>query len=188
LVNYDPEEVSSPYAAAMDTFVSMVERVAGALGQWMPYVEILENGPLLTYLKTHISTNLHSVLDFDHDEQLPGALVDQPFIGGRRPKMGHEHDQWSVYPISVHNYLTSSVEAAVLRRLREKPLPVRIRRIVRWYGQDQSDSVKELDRQWAKAAAGRKPVGVQALEAVTKESSMRINPMADLALMEAESA
>jgi len=188
LIAYDPEEENDPYAQRLDAFVAVVERIAGSLSAWMPYVEILENGQLLTYLKTHISTKLHNVADMEHDEQLPGSLVDMPFEGGWRPKMGHAHDRWSVYPISVHNYLTTAIEAAVLSRLRAMPFPVRWRRVVRWIAQDKHESIADLSRAWAKAAAARKPIGVQFLQSATGEQSLRMNPAADQALLEAESA
>jgi type IV secretion system protein TrbE len=188
LVAYDPEEENDPYAQRLDAFVAVVESIASSLSVWMPYVEILQNGQLLTYLKTHISTKLHRVVDMEHDEQLPGSLVDMPFEGGWRPKMGHSHDRWSVYPISVHNYLNSSVEAAVLSKLRALPHQVRWRRVVRWIAQDKHESISDLSRAWAKAAAARKPIGVQFLQSATGEQSMRINPSADQALMEAEAA
>jgi type IV secretory pathway VirB4 component len=188
LIAYDPEEDNDPYSQRLDAFVAVVERIAGSLSSWMPYVEILENGRLLTYLKTHISTKLHNVADMEHDEQLPGSLVDMPFEGGWRPKMGHSHDRWSIYPISIHNYATSSVEAAVLSKLRALPYPVRWRRCVRWIAQDKHESISDLGKAWAKAAAARKPVGAQFLQAATGEQSLRINPAADQALLEAESA
>lgn len=188
LVAYDPEEDNDPYAQRLDRFVSVVERIAHSLSTWMPYVEILENGGLLTYLRTHISTKLHKVADMEHDEQLPGSLVDMPFEGGWRPKLGHPHDRWSVYPISVHNYLCSSIEAAVLSKLRALPHQVRWRRVVRWVAQDKHESISDLSRAWAKAATARKGIGAQFLQSATGEQTMRINPAADQALLEAESA
>jgi type IV secretion system protein TrbE len=188
LIAFDPEEDNDPYAQRLDAFASAVERVAGSLSVWMPYVEILENGPLLTYLKTHISTKLHNVADMEYDEQLPGSLVDMPFEGGYRPKMGHPHDRWSVYAISVHNYLTTSIEAAVLSKLRAMPYQVRWRRVVRWIAQDKHESIQDLARAWSKAAAARKPIGAQFLQSATGEQSLKMNPAADQALMEAESA
>ena len=188
LIAYDPEEDNDPFAQRLDAFVSMVERIAGSLAVWMPYVEILENGALLTYLKTHISTKLHNVADMEYDEQLPGSLVDMPFDGGYRPKMGHSHDRWSVYPISVHNYVTTSIEAAVLSKLRTLPYPVRWRRVVRFICQDKHESIKDLARAWSKAAAARKPIGAQFLQSATGEQTLKMNPAADQALMEAESA
>lgn len=188
LIAYDPEEDNDQYSQRLDRFVAQVEQIAASLASWMPYVEILENGQLLTYLKTHISMKLHNVADMEHDEQLPGSLVDMPFEGGWRPKMGHAHDRWSVYPISVHNYATSSIEAAVLSKLRALPYPVRWRRSVRWVAQDKHESIADLSRAWGKAAAARKPIGVQFLQTATGEQSLRINPAADAALLEAESA
>lgn len=188
LIAYDPEEDNDQYSQRLDRFVAQVEQIAASLASWMPYVEILENGQLLTYLKTHISMKLHNVADMEHDEQLPGSLVDMPFEGGWRPKMGHSHDRWSVYPISVHNYATSSIEAAVLSKLRALPYPVRWRRSVRWVAQDKHESIADLSRAWGKAAAARKPIGVQFLQTATGEQSLRINPAADAALLEAESA
>lgn len=188
LIAYDPEEDNDQYSQRIDRFVAQVEQIAASLASWMPYVEILENGQLLTYLKTHISMKLHNVADMEHDEQLPGSLVDMPFEGGWRPKMGHSHDRWSVYPISVHNYATTSIEAAVLSKLRALPYPVRWRRVVRWVAQDKHESIADLSRAWGKAAAARKPIGVQFLQTATGEQSLRINPAADQALLEAESA
>lgn len=188
LIAYDPEEDNDQYSQRLDRFVAQVEQIAASLSSWMPYVEILQNGQLLTYLKTHISMKLHNVADMEHDEQLPGSLVDMPFEGGWRPKMGHSHDRWSVYPISVHNYATSSIEAAVLSKLRALPHPVRWRRVVRWVAQDKHESIADLSRAWGKAAAARKPIGVQFLQTATGEQSLRINPAADQALLEAESA
>ena len=188
LIAYDPEEDNDQYSQRLDRFVAQVEQIAASLSSWMPYVEILQNGQLLTYLKTHISMKLHNVADMEFDEQLPGSLVDMPFEGGWRPKMGHSHDRWSVYPISVHNYATTSIEAAVLSKLRALPYPVRWRRVVRWVAQDKHESIADLSRAWGKAAAARKPIGVQFLQTATGEQSLRINPAADQALLEAESA
>lgn len=188
LIAYDPEEDNDQYAIRLDAFVAKVEQIAASLSSWMPYVEVLKNGQLLTYLKTHISTKLHNVADMEYDEQLPGSLVDMPFEGGWRPKLGHSHDRWSVYPISVHNYVTSSIEAAVLTKLRSLPHQVRWRRVVRWFGQDKNESISDLSRAWAKAASGRKSIGAQFMESAMKEQTLRINPAADQALIEAESA
>lgn len=188
LIAYDPEEDNDPYSQRLDAFVAMVEQIAFSLSSWMPYVEVLENGQLLTYIKSHFSMKLHNVADMQHDEQLPGSLVDMPFEGGWRPKMGHSHDRWSVYPISVHNYATSSIEAAVLSKLRAMPHPVRWRRVVRWVAQDKHESISDLSKAWAKAAAARKGIGASFMQASTGEQSLRINPGADQALLEAESA
>lgn len=188
LIHTDPEEENDPYKQRLDAFVSQVEKIAASLSVWMPYVQILENGQLLTYLKSHISTKLHPVADMEHDEQLPGSLVDMPFHGYWRPKMGHAHDKWSVYPISVHNYVTSSIEAAVLSKLRSIDQAVRWRRVVRFICQDKHESIAELQTAWNKAAAARKPIATQFFEATTQERSMKINPAADEAIAEAMTA
>lgn len=186
LVNFDDEgEERSLYAEHLDRFVNRFERLIGLL-TFMREARILENGDLLTYLHSCISTKMQEVADIDWDEQLPGSLVDQPFTGGMRPRLGHEHEAHDVRVISVHNY-PRWIEGALLRRLRD--LPVRWRRVSRWFPMDRFEADKEIKRAWSKAAMARKPMGVQVMETVQhSHPTSRINVGADQLMHDAAEA
>lgn len=184
MIDFDPEDTKNPYAHELDQFVTVVERLCGLL-TFMPRAVILEGGELLEYLHSTISTKLQPVADIDWDEQLPGALVDQPFTGGMRPALGHPHERHDLFAISVHNY-PRWMEGGLLRALRD--LPVRWRRVSRWFPQNRHESDKEIQRAWSKAAVARKPLGVQVMETVSGPVGSRIDPTADQTMIEAEEA
>lgn len=187
MVDDDPDnDEASAYAQHLSRFVEVVEAMRQMLTGFMPRVETLSDGELLTYLHSTISAKRHAVGPLGRDELLPGSLIDQPFTGGLYPKLGHPHEQHDVFVIGIHNYPTF-VEGAMLRALRD--LPVFWRRVSRWLPQNRHESDKEIKRAWSKAAMARKPAGVQVMETVsTHPMSTRINPVADQTLADAEEA
>lgn len=164
VVENDPSGSQENYGTTLTDFKNTILLIVKLLKQTWPYADLLEDGDLLTYLHSTVSTRYYRVARMDNPFYLDCQLPDQPFTPGLIPKLGDDYLQ----VISIRTWVGKTIPA-LLDDLNALALPYRW--VTRYlpYSQTEATSVlSKLRRMWF---AKRKGIMTILRETMVKEET-----------------
>lgn len=91
LMYESPEPVTVDWRDQLETYITETDRFLGLLEAVMPEIRWLDDGEVLTYLHSTVSTHRHPVAVPEVPFALDALLTDEPFTGGLAPLLGYAH-------------------------------------------------------------------------------------------------
>ena len=91
LMYESPEPVTVDWRDQLETYITETDRFLGLLEAVMPEIRWLDDGEVLTYLHSTVSTHRHPVAVPEVPFALDALLTDEPFTGGLAPLLGDAH-------------------------------------------------------------------------------------------------
>lgn len=157
----DPREL-------LKSFVDRTGRVLDLVEGFVPEAAWLDDGEMLTYLHSTVSTKRHRVRVPETPMHLDALLVDQPLAGGLEPRLGDSH----LRTLTIIGFPTTTFPG-ILDDL--NPLAFSYRWSTRAILLDKTDATRlltKIRRQWF---AKRKSVTAILKEVMTNEASVLID-------------
>ncbi|MGA7540363.1 MAG: conjugal transfer protein TrbE [Steroidobacteraceae bacterium] len=91
LLYESPERVTVDWRDQLAAYITETDRFLGLLEAVMPEIRWLDDGQILTYLHSTVSTRHHPVALPEVPFALDALLTDEPFTGGLAPVLGDAH-------------------------------------------------------------------------------------------------
>jgi type IV secretion system protein VirB4 len=139
------------YSIYLENFETETERIINLLEDIFPYVKILTNDQLLTYLHSTISTKKHRVKMPEVPMFLDALLPDQPLKPGVEPKLG----DYFLKTITIRFY-PSETCPGLLEELNS--LAFEYRWVTRFIYLDETEAKREIEKLRKKWFAKRTPL------------------------------
>ena len=153
------------------TFRTEANRIHSLLAEIMPECEALDDGELLTYLHSCVSTKDHKIHAPEIPMYLDAILYDSPLTGGLYPALGTQYDKKSLSVISVIGFPAMTMPG-ILDDLNR--LGIEYRWCTRYIPLDKVDAentIKKIRLGWFR---GRKTLWTMLKETITKSESQMI--------------
>jgi type IV secretion/conjugal transfer VirB4 family ATPase len=145
-------------------FDNLTINVANILKSFMPYVSLLNDEELLTYLHSCVSSKNQTIKVPDVPFYLDSMITDEPLVGGLYPRLGENY----MRTIAIRAFV-SSTTPGLLDALNR--LPMEYRWCSRYIPLDKQEATKTLTKIRKNWFAKRKSVMTMLKEGLTKSPS-----------------
>lgn len=181
LVERPAADAARDWLADLSAFVAQTDRIADLFASFMPQMDALGTGELLTYLHGCVSTRRHPIAVPETPIYLDALIVDEPLVGGLEPMLGAEH----LRTLTIAGFPNMS-RPGLLDALNH--LDFGYRWTSRFIALDKSDANRALTRLRRMWFNKRKSVAQLLREVMTNQASPLLDSDADNKVVDADLA